>query len=116
MNRESLLDLEEQFWKGDADFYRTNVADDALFVFSQPVGVLNKDQSVDAIANSERWAEVRFDDVRVLEVSADVAMIVYSANAKTESGNSYSALATSVYVERNGSTVLLFHQQSPPGN
>jgi Domain of unknown function (DUF4440) len=114
MNKEELLEVEEQFWRGDANFFRKNVADDALFVFSQPVGVLNKDQSIEAIRDGERWAEVTFDDVRVEEISADVAVIVYGANAKTESGNPYSAMASSVYVERNGSTLLVLHQQSPP--
>ncbi len=114
MDGKALVELEEQFWKGDADFYQANVAEDALFVFSQPVGVLNKQQSVEAIANSERWAEVTFDDVHVVQISSDVAMIVYEATAESESGSRYSALASSVYVERNGSTLLVLHQQSTP--
>ncbi|HEX2266681.1 MAG TPA: nuclear transport factor 2 family protein, partial [Actinomycetota bacterium] len=114
MNKERLLEIEEQFWKGDADFYRKNVADDALFVFSQPVGVLNKDQCIEAIQDGERWADVTFDDVRVVELSAGVAAIVYGANAKTATGSGYSAMATSVYVQRNGWTLLLLHQQSAP--
>lgn len=31
-----LLQLEEQFWKRDADFYREHLADEALMVFDEP--------------------------------------------------------------------------------
>ena len=85
-----------------------------MFVFSQPVGVLTKQESIEAIEASERWTDVTFEDVRVVQISSDVAMIVYGANAETESGNTYSALASSVVVERNGSTLLVLHQQSTP--
>ena len=37
-----LIALEEQFWKGDADFYRQRLTAEALMVFPDPVGGLAK--------------------------------------------------------------------------
>jgi hypothetical protein len=41
-----LIALEEQFWKGDADFYRRRLNRAALMVFPDPVGVLGKEKTV----------------------------------------------------------------------
>ena len=114
MNVERLLELERHFWKADADFYRQNVAAEALFVFTEPVGVLDKQRSIAAIEEGERWADVELKDVQAVEISSGVTMLVYKAASRTESGISYSPLATSVYVERNGSPLLILHQQIPP--
>jgi hypothetical protein len=35
--------------------------DHSLVVFPEPVGVLTKDRTIDAVATSPRWAEVRFE-------------------------------------------------------
>ena len=109
-----LLNIEEQFWQGGADFYRNNLTDDSLMVFPEPVGVLTKDSTVDAIAASPRWAEVRFEGARLVQLADDVALVVYRATAHREGdASSYSALVSSVYVRSDGSWKLAFHQQSP---
>jgi hypothetical protein len=111
-----LLDLEEQFWKGDAEFYRRNLTDDALMVFAEPVGVLTKDQTVQAIAGSPRWVEIGIRDVRMVRLAEDAVIATYKVSARRERGAApYPALASSAYVNRQGAWKLAFHQQTPGG-
>jgi hypothetical protein len=111
-----LLKLEERFWKGDADFYRRNLTDDSLMVFAEPVGILTKDQTVQAVAAGPRWAEVQFREVRVVRLTDGAAVVTYKARARHEGGDSeYSALVSSAYVNRRGSWKLAVHQQTPAG-
>jgi hypothetical protein len=113
MDQQRLLELEERFWKGKTDFYRANVLDDALMVFPEPTGVLDKDEAVDATERSERWSAVEFQDVKAIGLGGGVSLLVYKAHAARGKGSTYSTLASSVYVERDGSVLLAFHQQTP---
>jgi hypothetical protein len=109
--------IEERFWKGDADYYRQHLAEDALLVFAEPVGVLDKDASVQTMSQSPRWKEVTLEAVRILELSASAVLLSYRATAVREGAETpYVTLASSVYVERGGAWLLVFHQQTPaPG-
>jgi hypothetical protein len=112
--RDRLIRLEEQFWKGDADFYRRNLTEDSLMVLPEPVGVLTKDGTVESIGAGARWSDVRFEDVRVMTLDEDAAMLTYAAIAWRESGGDpYSALASSAYVRSPDGWKLAFHQQTP---
>jgi hypothetical protein len=53
-----LIALEEQFWKGDADFYRQRLTAEALMVFPDPVGVLGQEETVASISQAPRWRDV----------------------------------------------------------
>jgi hypothetical protein len=109
-----LMNLEEEFWKGDADFYRRNLVDDALMVFAEPVGVLTKDRTVETIAGAPRWVEVHLREPAVVRLAEDAAMVTYKAEARREGDDApYSALAGSAYVRRGDSWKLAFHQQTP---
>jgi hypothetical protein len=54
VDKDLLFEREEQFWKGDAGFYRQHVAEDGLMVFPEPVGILNKEESMTAIEQAAR--------------------------------------------------------------
>ena len=109
-----LLELEERFWKEGPDFYRGNLTDESLMVFSDPVGLLTKDRIVEIIASAPRWAKVGFDEVHLVRVSEDVVILTYKASANREGGHSeYSARASSVYVHIACTWKLAFHQQTP---
>lgn len=109
-----LLELEKRFWEGDADFYRQNLTDDSLMVFAEPVGILEKDVTVESIAGAVRWRDIRFSDVRVLSPTADVSILVYKAVARREAEETdYSTMASSVYVRQGGKWQMVLHQQSP---
>jgi hypothetical protein len=111
---EALLALEEQFWKEDATFYREHLTADAVLVFPDPVGVLTKEETVQAVAEAPRWARVRMSDVRVVRLADDAAVLTYRAEAERDAqGSRYEALASSAYVFHDASWKLAFHQQTP---
>jgi hypothetical protein len=117
MNLEKqLLNIEEKFWKGDSEFYRQNLTDDCLMVLPEPAGILTKEEVVDAIAASRRWAGVAFKESQILQLAVDAAVLIYNATARREGDKStYSALVSSGYVIRDGVWKLAFHQQTPLG-
>ncbi len=111
-----LLDLEGQFWLGDAEFYQRHLTDDSLMVFAEPVGVMIKANDIQTSAVGPRWAEVRFEEVRVLKLSDVAAIMTYKVSAGRNGKDSgYMALASSVYVKQGQSWKLAFHQQMPGG-
>lgn len=114
-----LMDVEERLWRNDAELYHDNLIDAALLVFPE-TGVITRDVAVDAIraenAAGRRWGKVSFDGVHSLQLTEDVALLTYKVRARWEHEESeYPALASSVYVKREGAWKLAFHQQSPLG-
>ena len=112
-----LMDIERKLWSNDAVFYRNNLIEESLLVFSE-TGVITRDVAVDAImtenAEGRRWAEVQFDEVRSLRLADDAVLLTYKVTARWEHEESkYSALASSVYIKRDGVWKLAFHQQTP---
>jgi hypothetical protein len=112
-----LLTIEKRLWTNDAVFYKKNLTDDCLLVFPE-TGVITRDAAVDAIRkeNEEgrRWGEVEFSDIRLLTLAEDAALLTYRVTARWEHEKSATtALATSLYVNRDGEWKLTFHQQTP---
>ena len=112
-----LVRIEEQLWKNDAKLYYDRLTDEALLVFPE-TGVIGREAAVDAIldenAGGKRWAEVRFDTVRTVELTKDVALLTYRVVARwAHESAPYTALASSVYVRRDDAWKLALHQQSP---
>jgi hypothetical protein len=112
-----LVNIERKLWSNDAVFYKHSLIEEALLVFPE-TGVITRDVAVDAIltenAEGRRWAEVEFDQVRSLQLAADIALFTYRVAARWQHEHSKSlALASSVYVRRGGTWKVAFHQQSP---
>jgi hypothetical protein len=112
-----LIDIERKLWSNDAVFYKNSLIEEALLVFPE-TGVITRGVAVDAIltenAEGRRWAEVEFDKVRSLRLADNAALLTYRVAARWEHEQSKnSALASSVYVRRDGVWKLAFHQQSP---
>jgi hypothetical protein len=112
---DQLLQLEERFWKSDAEFYRERLTADALMVFADPIGVMTKQAIVESISAGPRWHRIEFDDVNHMSLKPDVVLLTYRATAEREGAaeGEYSARVSSVYVECDGSWQLAFHQQTP---
>jgi hypothetical protein len=112
--QDTLFAMEEQFWKGDADFYVHALTEDALMVFPAPAGLLDKSQIVRSIATSQRWKEVSFQARHLVQPAPSVALLTYRVSARREGQEArYVALASSLYVERADAWELAFHQQTP---
>jgi hypothetical protein len=109
-----LLKLERQFWMGDADFYERNLTDKAVMVFPEPAGVLTREKILETIRSSPRWADVRIDEPRVVELTAETALVTYKAAARRDGDEKdYVALVSSVYVNSDGAWKLAFHHHTP---
>jgi Domain of unknown function (DUF4440) len=107
----TLWRMEEEFWSGGPDVYHRNLSDDSLMVFQAMV--LTRSQTLDAIAAGPRWTAVRFDDQRTVGLTDDVVALNYRVSARRDADpNPYSAIATSVYVRRDGRWQLALHQQT----
>ena len=111
---DQLLQLEERFWKSDADFYDENLTPDALMVFADPVGAMTREAIVASIGEAPRWEHVEFHDVTHVPLTSDVILLTYRATAQRAGMEApYEARASSLYVERGDGWQLAFHQQTP---
>lgn len=113
---ETVLDLEERFWRGDDAFYDDHLTDDAVMVFAEPIGVLSRAETIQSIADSQRWTDVQFEELRVTELADDVVVLTYHATAVRGDEPPYATLASSVYVADGTSWRLAHHQQTPDGS
>ena len=114
--RDELLELERAFWAagGNGDFYRQHLDDEGVCVFS--MGIMGKEQTVEAIEQGEPWGEVSFDDIVVVPLAQDAAGLAYTARARRLTTDVlYEARVSSVYTRRSGSWHLARHQQTPVG-
>lgn len=112
--RQWLVALEESFWYGDAEFYAEHLAAEAILVFADPVGVLDREQTLASIASAPRWQEVRLEDVRFASLAPQAVLLSYRAIARRDADEGeYHARASSAYIHRGGEWLLAFHQQSP---
>ncbi len=111
----TLIDLERQFWTGDADFYRENLTSDAFMAFPGQ-GVFDREAIIGGIEGGQRWSSVEFSDERVKELPGGSAVLSYQALASREGADPYRAVVSSVYAWENNSWKLAFHHQSPVEN
>lgn len=112
-----LLAMGKKFWSGDAGYYRQNLDEECLTVFSTMAGVQKKEAIAGMVAeDSRRWHDVTLAEKGLVEPTRDVAILSYEAKARRASGERYHALVSSGYVRRNGTWKLAFHQQTPLEN
>ena len=109
-----VVGLEDGFWRaaGDGAFYQAHMAVDGVCVL--PVGVLDRDETIGAIAQAESWRRWEMRDVRLVELTGDVVTLVYRVEAD-RGEEPYRAFVASTYVRRDGDWLLVVHQQTPLG-
>jgi hypothetical protein len=112
-----LLRVEEQLWRNDAALYQHNLLEDAVLIFPE-TGPITRKEALQAIRGENlegrRWAEVRIDSAHSVPITKEVALLTYRVAARWEHEESpVTALASSLYVKRNSSWKLAFHQQTP---
>jgi hypothetical protein len=113
--RDELLALEEGFWRaaGNRDAYAAHLADDAMHVFPGWGVTSDNERVLQAVASVEPWKTFSIDDLRIVELGADAAALVYTARARREGEEEYVAAMTSVYRRADGGWKLVIHQQTP---
>ena len=112
--QDQLMDREKQFWNAldNPDFYRENMAKDALAVINGEVKTRD-----DAVAMTQempvKWINIRFENPRFVQISDDTAAVTYEGTADQRTGEHYAAAITSVYTRRNGKYVLVLTTHTP---
>jgi len=114
--KESLVAIERKLWKNDATLYRDNLHDDALLLFPE-TGPISRDSAVDAIrqenTQGRHWAEVEFSDLCLVELSDNVAVLIYRSKSRWANETQFvHALCSSTYLRRDGVWKLALHQQA----
>lgn len=108
--------LERRGWEAlsstdGAAFYADLMADDGVMVF--PGMVLDKAETVRAIADAPPWQAFELADLRVIQATPDSGIVTYDATAQRANEGEYRALMSTVYARREGRWRLVLHQQSP---
>lgn len=109
---------EKQIWdnikKQDADAFAAMLADD--FVYISNDGVYDKAGTVDGIKQMA-LTDVTLSDWKTVQLGKDAAVVTYTVNIKGTSGGQPvppdSMRAGSVWVNRGGKWVGVFHQDTP---
>ncbi|MEO7386701.1 MAG: hypothetical protein ABIX37_07195 [Gammaproteobacteria bacterium] len=110
---ETLWDLEQKFWLEGAEFHTRHLTDDCVLLLPQPAGVLSKDAAVALVRETAPWTGVRFGGRRLLRLHDRIILLAYTASAhRRKELTTYRALASSVYVNRDGDWRRNFHQQT----
>jgi hypothetical protein len=113
---DELVSIEKQLWTNDPVVYGATLTPEAALVFAE-TGMISREQAVEAIkqenAGGRRWAEVAFAEVRVSRLVDDAILLHYRVTARWEHDvDPVVALASSVYVRRDETWKLAFHQQT----
>jgi uncharacterized protein (TIGR02246 family) len=113
----ALLTLKDQALdatkRGDGDFYRGYLADDAVAVV--PAGVFGKDAIVGAMsAPAGRFSSSSVTDTRVTVLGPDTGLVTYVATFPDPSGGPDTRVfVTTVYLRRDGAWKGVLYQQTP---
>jgi hypothetical protein len=112
-----LLDLEHAGWKALCDgtgdrFYGDIMGDDALMVLANGM-VMDRDTVASALGQSPPWARYEISDVRVVEIGADTAALVYTGTGwRDETEEPFVGAMSSVYHRTADGWRLALYQQS----
>jgi len=113
MNAAMFWEMERGFWLRDRGYYDQELAQRSLMIFPQPVGILDRDETLTAIEGAPRWEEVKMSEKHYLHPSDDCRVLVYRVHAQRHGEPPYEALCSSVYARVKFEFVLVSHQQTP---
>lgn len=108
---DTLLEIEHELAAGSGDAYRRRLADDARVIV--PGQALTKDETVAAMDDSPGWDEVAIEDVRLLALGDDGAVLTYRFAGSRGTDFHYAALMSSAYARTPDGWKLRLHQQTP---
>jgi FMN phosphatase YigB (HAD superfamily) len=110
---ETLLALEEEFWRasGDRRRYEARMATDAVHVFPG-WGITDTERVLDAVEAAEPWERFELQNTRLVPLGDDAAALVYDARANRAGQPEYVAAMITVYRRRGDGWELVLHQQT----
>jgi hypothetical protein len=116
---QDLIELEEQGWQalsieGDAGkkFYRSVLREDAIMLF--PGGlIIDGKQNILESFSAQPWKSYHIEEMQVISLSENAAVLVYKVTAQREGRDPYVALISSTYARSDKTWKLVVHQQTP---
>lgn len=115
--RDELVALERRGWDSLCDgtgdtFYGGLMIEDGLMVLVNGE-IMDRHTVVQALGQAPPWRSYELSDIRLINVNADSAALVYVASAYRETQQPpFVALMSSVYVRRDGHWQLALYQQT----
>jgi hypothetical protein len=114
---ETLIEIERTMWTNNAEIYEAGYLSDAVLIFPG-VGRIDRSTAVNAIREENRqghaWAEVKFEDERVLDVGVGIVLLTYKAHARWNyEERASSTLCSTLYVRTGDGWRIALHQQTP---
>lgn len=97
MDDERVWRFEEDLWTADAAHYRATIDDACVMVLPAAPYVMSGEQSVEAVANTPRWARVAFSEQQVVRPEHGLIVIGYHVRAERDGQAPYEAYCTSTY-------------------
>jgi hypothetical protein len=108
-------DCERRFWLDTGNFYKEQVAPDAVLVFPI-VGIVDRAAGLAWTRKTPRWTQVAFSN-RIFSYAAETAVLAYEAHAEAaRTAHAYYACCSSTYIRVRESWMLIAHQQSALAN
>jgi hypothetical protein len=114
---DELLELERAGWDSlcdstGAQFYGGVMLPDAVMVLANGM-VMDRDTVVGALSESPPWRTYGIEDVRVIAVDADTAILVYTGIAYRDGDDpAFTGAMSSVYHRVDGDWKLALYQQT----
>ncbi len=114
---DELLALERAGWNSlcdstGAEFYGDMMSDDAVMVLANGM-VMDRDAVVGALSQSPPWRTYEIEDVRVIAVDADTAILVYTGIGYRDGDDpAFTGAMSSVYHRVDGGWKLALYQQT----
>ena len=112
-NKEQLYEIEKNFWTGDTRYYRENLAEKCMVVFTEMAGLKTREEVASMITDPQRWQDLRLTDQNAIDLADGAVLLSYRATARRENGEPYEARVSTVYVKEQGRWKMAFHQQTP---
>jgi hypothetical protein len=111
MANHEVWDCERRFWLDSGNFYKEQVAPDAVLVFPI-VGIVDRAAGLAWTRKAPRWTQVEFSN-RIFSYAAETAVLAYEAHAEAaKAAHAYYACCSSTYIRVRESWMLVAHQQS----
>lgn len=118
MDDAELISLEREGWdalssSGEAAraFYERVLGDQVVMLLPGGMRLEDRATIIDSMSG-QPWSRYALEDMRCRELASDVGVVTYGVVAE-RGGQEYSALMSSVYVQRADGWKLAFHQQTP---
>lgn len=115
---DELLDLEHQGWDSlcsgtGADFYGQIMTNDGVMLLSHGQA-FDRQTVIHSLNEAPPWRTYDITDARVIALSDDHAILVYTGRACRDGQEpTFTALMSSVYTRQDGDWRLALYQQTP---